>query len=126
MDDFELEKLRAEIQQEKQMKEMLEQSAAELRATVEELEKRYDTIDNEGNEWKTRYETQTEINEQLERQILMLQNKVQEAKANLKDGMYPRIPFMTMMSGCFNIRQVLYFLISLCFYFDFIKLVSNR
>nr|XP_022322006.1 coiled-coil domain-containing protein 169-like isoform X15 [Crassostrea virginica] len=86
MDDFELEKLRAEIQQEKQMKEMLEQSAAELRATVEELEKRYDTIDNEGNEWKTRYETQTEINEQLERQILVLQNKVQEAKANLKDA----------------------------------------
>nr|XP_034303177.1 coiled-coil domain-containing protein 169 isoform X11 [Crassostrea gigas] len=107
MDDFELEKLRAEIQQEKQMKEMLEQSAAELRATVEELEKRYDTIDNEvtdrssskqgrssasssddldWNEWKTRYETQTEINEQLERQILMLQNKVQEAKANLKDA----------------------------------------
>ncbi|XP_052719715.1 coiled-coil domain-containing protein 169-like isoform X11 [Crassostrea angulata] len=105
MDDFELEKLRAEIQQEKQMKEMLEQSAAELRATVEELEKRYDTIDNEDrssskqgrssasssddldwNEWKTRYETQTEINEQLERQILMLQNKVQEAKANLKDA----------------------------------------
>ncbi|XP_061184728.1 coiled-coil domain-containing protein 169-like isoform X8 [Saccostrea echinata] len=101
MDDFELEKLRAEIQQEKQMKEMLEQSAAELRATVEELEKRYDTIDNEDskrdrssasssddldwNEWKTRYETQSEINEQLERQILMLQNKVQEAKANLKD-----------------------------------------
>jgi hypothetical protein len=28
---------------------MLEQSAAELKATVEELEKRYDTIDNEGN-----------------------------------------------------------------------------
>lgn len=44
-----------------------------------------------GNEWKTRYETQTEINEQLERQILMLQNKVQEAKANLKDaGKTPR------------------------------------
>ncbi|KAK3099434.1 hypothetical protein FSP39_004308 [Pinctada imbricata] len=64
---------------------MLEQSAAELRATVEELEKRYDTIDNEGNEWKTRFETQQEMNEQLERQILMLQNKVQEAKTNLKD-----------------------------------------
>ena len=28
---------------------MLEQSAAELRATVEELENRYDTVDNEGN-----------------------------------------------------------------------------
>lgn len=73
------------------MKEMLEQSAAELRATVEELENRYDTIDNEGNEWKTRYETQTEINEQLEKQILNLQNKVQEAKSNLKDaGKTPR------------------------------------
>lgn len=89
--DFELEKIRQEIAQEKQMKEMLEQSAAELRATVEELENRYDTIDNEGNEWKTRYETQTEINEQLERQILNLQNKVQEAKSNLKDaGKTPR------------------------------------
>ena len=88
--DFEIEKIRQEIQQEKQMKEMLEQSAAELRATVEELENRYDTIDNEGNEWKTRFETQTEINEQLERQILNLQNKVQEAKANLKDDdFYP-------------------------------------
>ncbi|XP_063415766.1 coiled-coil domain-containing protein 169-like isoform X9 [Mytilus trossulus] len=86
--DFELEKIRQEIQQEKQMKEMLEQSAAELRATVEELENRYDTVDNEGNEWKTRYETQTEINEQLERQILNLQNKVQEAKSNLKDVQY--------------------------------------
>lgn len=41
-----------------------------------------------GNEWKTRFETQTEINEQLERQILNLQNKVQEAKSNLKDGTY--------------------------------------
>lgn len=41
-----------------------------------------------GNEWKTRYETQTEINEQLERQILNLQNKVEEAKSNLKDGTY--------------------------------------
>ncbi|VDI69522.1 Hypothetical predicted protein [Mytilus galloprovincialis] len=88
--DFELEKIRQEIQQEKQMNEMLEQSAAELRATVEELENRYDTVDNEGNEWKTRYETQTEINEQLERQILNLQNKVQEAKSNLKDGKTPR------------------------------------
>lgn len=89
--DFEIEKIRQEIQQEKQMKEMLQQSAAELRATVEELENRYDTIDNEGNEWKTRYETQTEINEQLERQILNLQNKVQEAKSNLKDaGKTPR------------------------------------
>lgn len=50
-----------------------------------------------GNEWKTRYETQTEINEQLERQILNLQNKVQEAKSNLKDGMYFIYTIYTMV-----------------------------
>ena len=37
-------------------REMLDQSAAELRITVEELEKRYDTIENEGTvlmDWRT-------------------------------------------------------------------------
>ncbi|ESO99076.1 hypothetical protein LOTGIDRAFT_142269, partial [Lottia gigantea] len=67
-------------------REMLEQSADELKTTVEELEKRFDAIENEGNEWKTRFETQTEMNQQLERQILMLENKVEESKKNLKDG----------------------------------------
>ncbi|KAJ8297888.1 hypothetical protein KUTeg_024419 [Tegillarca granosa] len=86
IDEYELEKIRAEIQQERQMKEMLEQSATELKATVEELEKRYDTIDNEGNEWKTRFETQQEINEQLDKQIIALQEKVDEAKRNLKEA----------------------------------------
>ncbi|XP_025086236.1 coiled-coil domain-containing protein 169-like isoform X2 [Pomacea canaliculata] len=86
VDDFELEKLRAEILQEKQMKEMLDQSAAELKATIDELEKRFDSIENEGNEWKTRYETQQEMNQQLERQIILLQNKVEEARHNLKEA----------------------------------------
>ncbi|KAL3879189.1 hypothetical protein ACJMK2_031498 [Sinanodonta woodiana] len=87
-DEFDLEKLRAEIQQEKQMKEMLEQSAVELRVTVEELEKRFESIDNEGNEWKTRFETQEEMNQQLEKQIITLQDKVEDAKRNLKDADY--------------------------------------
>ena len=39
-----------------------------------------------GNEWKTRFETQEEMNQQLERQLIMLQDKVEEAKRNLKDG----------------------------------------
>ncbi|XP_052278819.1 coiled-coil domain-containing protein 169-like isoform X3 [Dreissena polymorpha] len=85
VDEYELEKLRAEILQERQMKEMLDQSAKELRITVEELEKRYEAIENEGNEWKTRFETQEEMNQQLERQIIMLQDKIEEAKRNLKD-----------------------------------------
>ncbi|KAH9513944.1 hypothetical protein Btru_031806 [Bulinus truncatus] len=89
--EFELEKLRAELQQERQMKEMLDQSSAELRATIEDLEKHYDTIDNEGNEWKTRFETQTEMNQQLEKQILMLQEKIEDSKRNLKEaGKSPR------------------------------------
>ncbi|XP_045203090.1 coiled-coil domain-containing protein 169-like isoform X40 [Mercenaria mercenaria] len=66
-------------------KEMLDQSARELRITVEELEKRYEAIESEGNEWKTRFETQEEMNQQLERQIIMLQDKIEEAKRNLKD-----------------------------------------
>ncbi|XP_053398628.1 myosin heavy chain, striated muscle-like isoform X46 [Mercenaria mercenaria] len=79
-------------------KEMLDQSARELRITVEELEKRYEAIESEdpdltarGNEWKTRFETQEEMNQQLERQIIMLQDKIEEAKRNLKDaGKTPR------------------------------------
>ncbi|XP_067661622.1 coiled-coil domain-containing protein 169-like isoform X2 [Haliotis asinina] len=86
MGNFELEKLRAEIQQENQMKEMLDQSAAELKSTVEELEKRFDAIENEGNEWKTRFETQQEMNQQLERQILIFQNKVEEARKNVREA----------------------------------------
>ncbi|KAJ8297800.1 hypothetical protein KUTeg_024331 [Tegillarca granosa] len=38
------------------------------------------------NEWKTRFETQQEINEQLDKQIIALQEKVDEAKRNLKEG----------------------------------------
>ncbi|KAK6173589.1 hypothetical protein SNE40_017010 [Patella caerulea] len=87
VEEYELEKIRSEINQERQMKEMLEQSAEELQTTVEELEKRFDAIENEGNEWKTRFETQTEMNQQLERQILMLENKVEESKKNLRDEM---------------------------------------
>ncbi|RUS85030.1 hypothetical protein EGW08_007214 [Elysia chlorotica] len=94
--EFEIETLRAELQQEKQMKEMLDQSSAELKATIEELEKRYDSIENEGNEWKTRYETQTEMNQQLEKQILMLQDKVEDARRNLKEGK-PASPQMVKM-----------------------------
>ncbi|XP_046550786.1 coiled-coil domain-containing protein 169-like isoform X1 [Haliotis rubra] len=67
-------------------REMLDQSAAELKSTVEELEKRFDAIENEGNEWKTRFETQQEMNQQLERQILIFQNKVEEARKNVREA----------------------------------------
>ncbi|XP_077984207.1 coiled-coil domain-containing protein 169-like isoform X2 [Glandiceps talaboti] len=83
-DEFDVDRLRAEVQQERQMKEMLEQSTGELRITVAELEKRLDGVGEEGNEWKTRFETQEELNQQLEKQILMFREKVDEAKRNAK------------------------------------------
>ncbi|XP_070552209.1 coiled-coil domain-containing protein 169-like isoform X4 [Ptychodera flava] len=85
-EEYDLERLRAEIQQERQMKEMLDQSTAELRITVAELEKRLDGVEEEGNEWKTRYETQEELNQQLEKQILMFREKVDQAKLMAKEG----------------------------------------
>ena len=38
------------------------------------------------NEWKTRYESQTEMNNQLERQILRLQDKIDEHSRTLSDS----------------------------------------
>ena len=93
-----------------------------------------------GNEWKTRYETQTEINEQLERQILNLQNKVQEAKANLKDGefltdipaccaklytfLFVSMPFFFAVSGlnvkCFKRNDSRYLILNLCYMFSIV------
>ena len=38
------------------------------------------------NEWKTRYETQHQINEQLEKQKIMLQDKLDSFKESSKSG----------------------------------------
>ncbi|XP_028655129.1 coiled-coil domain containing 169 [Erpetoichthys calabaricus] len=73
--NYDASRLRIELEQEKQMMEMLVQSSFELRNTVADLEKKLDTVENEGNEWKTRFETQQELNRQLERQITVLQEK---------------------------------------------------
>ncbi|XP_064637740.1 coiled-coil domain-containing protein 169-like isoform X2 [Lineus longissimus] len=85
LQEHDLERLRAELQQEKQMQEMLEQSSTELKMTVDELERRIDNIDEEGNEWKTRFETQLEMNQQLDKQILLLQDKIDMAKKASQD-----------------------------------------
>merc|ERR1711976_917420 len=47
-------------------------------------------MDDEGNEWKTRYETQVEMNQQLEKQALLLATKVEESKRTLKDLKMPK------------------------------------
>lgn len=69
-------------------KDMLEQSIQELLVTVEELEKCSEVIKDEGNEWKTRFETQEEMNQQLQQQTIILMEKVEEAKANFKESVH--------------------------------------
>ncbi|XP_074941268.1 coiled-coil domain-containing protein 169 [Phalacrocorax aristotelis] len=74
-----------ELGRERRKKQMLEISIFELRNTVTELEKRLSSIEDEGNEWKTRYETQVELNKQLERQINILQEKMELIRGNPAD-----------------------------------------
>ncbi|CAF1674892.1 unnamed protein product [Rotaria magnacalcarata] len=92
----EIERLKAEIHQEEQIKSSLEQSCQELQNTAAELEKRLKMIDEEmsthidvggqieGNEWKTRFENQEEINRHLARQILLLEKNIDQAKEEQK------------------------------------------
>ncbi|XP_059502704.1 coiled-coil domain containing 169 isoform X2 [Stegostoma tigrinum] len=67
------------------VRDMLDLSASDLRNTVSQLEKQLDRIEDEGNEWKTRYETQQELNLQLERQIRILEEKKEYIRGNPTD-----------------------------------------
>ncbi|XP_014821303.1 PREDICTED: coiled-coil domain-containing protein 169-like isoform X2 [Calidris pugnax] len=78
-------RLALELGRERRKKQMLEVSIFELRNTVTELEKRLSSVEDEGNEWKTRYETQVELNKQLERQINILQEKIELIRGNPAD-----------------------------------------
>ncbi|KAM6438754.1 coiled-coil domain-containing protein 169-like [Rhynochetos jubatus] len=78
-------RLALELGRERRKKQMLEISISELRNTVTELEKRLRGVEDEGNEWKTRYETQVELNKQLERQINILQEKMELIHGNPAD-----------------------------------------
>ncbi|CAF3419998.1 unnamed protein product [Rotaria sp. Silwood1] len=92
----EIERIKAEIHQEEQIKLSLEQSCHELQNTAGELEKRLKMIDEEmnthvdvggqveGNEWKTRFENQEEINRHLARQIILLEKNIDQAKEEQK------------------------------------------
>nr|XP_013817551.1 PREDICTED: coiled-coil domain-containing protein 169-like isoform X2 [Apteryx mantelli mantelli] len=84
---------------------MLEISIFELRNTVTELEKRLNSIEDEGNEWKTRYETQVELNRQLERQIIKLQDKMELIRGNPTDKLSSVHTFDQMPVG--SLKQVL-------------------
>ncbi|XP_032811236.2 coiled-coil domain-containing protein 169 isoform X1 [Petromyzon marinus] len=79
--------LGAEIAQQRQMKMMLEISIKELQKTAIEMEKRLGQVEEEGCEWRTRYETQRELNERLRLQLEEMRTKVKEGRDTLRERM---------------------------------------
>uniref|UniRef100_A0AAQ6INL8 Coiled-coil domain containing 169 n=1 Tax=Anabas testudineus TaxID=64144 RepID=A0AAQ6INL8_ANATE len=82
---YDLAGLQAELEREREMKEMLEESVSDLRSTMCELQERLHSVDGEENEWKTRYETQMELNGQLERQISVIHERLEDLRGNPVD-----------------------------------------
>ncbi|KAL7847458.1 hypothetical protein AOLI_G00221760 [Acnodon oligacanthus] len=82
---YEASRLRAELDHEKEVREMLEDSVCDLRSTLADLEQRLRGVEGEGNEWRTRYETQLELNGQLERQIGVVQARFEGLRGNPTD-----------------------------------------
>ncbi|XP_036975099.1 coiled-coil domain containing 169 isoform X2 [Acanthopagrus latus] len=82
---YDLARLQAELEQEREMGEMLEESVSDLRSTMCELQERLHSVDGEENEWKTRYETQIELNGQLERQMSLIHERLEDLRGNPMD-----------------------------------------
>nr|XP_057942421.1 coiled-coil domain containing 169 isoform X2 [Doryrhamphus excisus] len=64
---------------------MLEESVRDLSCTMRELQDRLHGVDGEDNEWKTRYETQTELNLQLQRQISIIHERLEDLRGKPMD-----------------------------------------
>ncbi|KAG8584959.1 hypothetical protein GDO81_004844 [Engystomops pustulosus] len=84
------------------MREMLQASIFEMKNTVADLERRLSGVEDEGNEWKTRYETQVELNKQLERQIYALQKKSEYIRGNPTDRLFAIRSYDQMPVGALN------------------------
>ncbi|CAJ1063841.1 coiled-coil domain containing 169 isoform X1 [Xyrichtys novacula] len=93
--------LRAELEQEREIREMLEESVSDLRITMCELQERLHSVDGEENEWKTRYETQTELNGKLKRQMSIIHERLEDLRGNPIDRLasirlYDDMPIETL------------------------------
>nr|XP_009303794.1 coiled-coil domain-containing protein 169-like isoform X2 [Danio rerio] len=64
---------------------MLQDSVSDLRNTLADLERRLHSVEEEENEWRTRYETQLELNEQLEKQISVVRERLQTLRSDPSD-----------------------------------------
>ncbi|XP_063553332.1 coiled-coil domain-containing protein 169 isoform X4 [Gorilla gorilla gorilla] len=89
-------RLKQQLLEEIRKKDAVQLSIFELRHKITELEAKLNT-DNEGSEWKTRYETQLELNDQLGKQIVYLKKMVEKIRGNSSDRLssirvYERMP----------------------------------
>uniref|UniRef100_A6NNP5-2 Isoform 2 of Coiled-coil domain-containing protein 169 n=1 Tax=Homo sapiens TaxID=9606 RepID=A6NNP5-2 len=92
-------RLKQQLLEEVRKKDAVQLSIFELRHKITELEAKLNT-DNEGSEWKTRYETQLELNDELEKQIVYLKEKVEKIHGNSSDRLssirvYERMPVVS-------------------------------
>uniref|UniRef100_A0A667GN32 Coiled-coil domain containing 169 n=3 Tax=Felinae TaxID=338152 RepID=A0A667GN32_LYNCA len=74
----------AETVQTVRYKDIVQLSMLEIIHKIEELEAKLNT-DDKGGEWKVRYETQLELNDQLEKQIVSLEEKMKKICGNPSD-----------------------------------------
>lgn len=65
-------------------RDVVQLSTLEIRHKIAELEANLNG-DLAGSEWKTRYETQLELNDQLEKQIVSLKEKMEKMRGNPSD-----------------------------------------
>ncbi|XP_073518653.1 coiled-coil domain-containing protein 169 isoform X6 [Phyllobates terribilis] len=98
----EAERRAEQLQAEAKMKEMLQVSIYEMKNTVMDLERKLNSVEDEGNEWKTRYETQIELNKQLETQIRALQEKSEYLRGNPTDRLSSIRSYDQMQVGALN------------------------
>ncbi|XP_007951484.1 spermatogenesis- and oogenesis-specific basic helix-loop-helix-containing protein 2-like [Orycteropus afer afer] len=81
-------RLRLELLEEIHLKDIVQLSMLEVKHKITELEARL-CADSEGGEWKTRYETQLELNNELEKQIVSLEQKMDKIRGSPSDRLSP-------------------------------------
>ncbi|XP_028729217.1 coiled-coil domain-containing protein 169 [Peromyscus leucopus] len=89
-------RLKLELLEEIHMKDVVQLSMLEIRHKIAELETSL-SVDHAVSEWKCRYETQLELNDQLEKQIVSLKEKMEKVRGNPSDRLasiraYERMP----------------------------------
>ncbi|XP_051542355.1 coiled-coil domain containing 169 [Myxocyprinus asiaticus] len=83
--NYALSQLQAQLEQEREDKEMLQHSVSDLRSTLADLVERLHSVDGEENEWRTRFGTQLELNGQLEKQISVVRERLEILRCDPAD-----------------------------------------